>query len=425
MSSVKEFLLPDLGEGLDEATIVAWLVDEGQSIELNQPLCTVETAKAEVDIPSPYAGRVVERRGAPGETLEVGSVLVRVDVGGEAAGEGAEEKTAVLVGYGTDDSTGTSRRRRAGRPPAAAPAKGAAATPLAKPPVRKLARDLGVELADLAPGSGPEGRITREDVAAAADRRRVPMPEPAAAVVRSSSVAVQAGDVIPVTGVRARIAERMTTSRATIPDAGCGVWVDFGKLLALRASLRASAEREGRELPLTPFSLVLRLVVAAVKAHPIVNATFDADRREIRVHEAIHLGVAADTPRGLVVPVVRDAHRLSTAELAHEVRRLARGAREGTLTPAELTGSTITVSNYGAFGLDEGSPVINHPEAAILGIGAIRERPVAVDGDLVVRPTAKVTCAFDHRVCDGGDVGRFLHRVQQFIEHPEALLVDV
>jgi pyruvate dehydrogenase E2 component (dihydrolipoamide acetyltransferase) len=265
--------------------------------------------------------------------------------------------------------------------------------------------------------------ITRRDVEAAAGGSRARTawvaPQPAAA-----AAPIRAGDSIPVQGVRARIAEHMTRSRAEIPDASCGVWADCSRLLELRHTLRATATARASTDVLTPFALMLRLVVAALQSRPILNATFDAERETIEVHDSIHLGIGTDTPRGLAVPVVRDAEWLSTLGLATEVRRLTVGVRAGTLPPTDLVGSTFTVSNFGVFGLDDGTPVINHPEVAILGIGAIRERPVVIDGAVVPRRTAHLTCSFDHRACDGADAGAFLAHLKDLIEEPAQLLLD-
>ncbi|MGW1249214.1 dihydrolipoamide acetyltransferase family protein [Streptomyces sp. NPDC002535] len=454
--TVREFLVPDLGEGLLDATVVAWLVAPGDTVAVNQPLCVLETAKAEVEIPSPYAGTVVERRGEPGQTLPVGTPLILVDTGAptatgrapdpvagpvpvEVAGavpgtavdaQGADRTGAdrtgvdsgpVLVGYGTGAGVGAGadtgrrvvRRRPAPRrTPSAAPTD--TGRPRAKPPVRHLARTLGVDLAALGAGSGPEGTITRTDVHAAA----------------ASLTTGAAGDggsasgtrSIPVRGIRARTAAHMERARREIPDAHCSLTVDFSRLLVLRDRLRARDAGSAA----TPFALLLRLLTLTLREHPRLNAMYVQDGPEVRTYDAVHLGIGTATPRGLVVPVVRDAQDLSTVRLARELARLADGARTGALTPRELTGSTFTVSNFGALGLDEGVPVVNHPEAAILGVGSIRPRPHVVDGDrLVVRPTAKLTCAFDHRVCDGAEAAVFLTALGALVEDPDTLLLSL
>jgi 2-oxoisovalerate dehydrogenase E2 component (dihydrolipoyl transacylase) len=405
---VKEFLVPDLGEGLEDATITRWSVAVGDDVELNQTLCTVETNKAEVEIPSPYAGRVVELGGAEGDTLNVGSLLVRIATDVAAAAEvateaepvaasenGTPKRKAVLVGYGTDDEMDTSRRA------AAAPSD----RPRAKPPVRKLAAELNVDLTGVA-GSGPDGVITREDVLAAAGRSA---PSP---------------DMVAVRGVQAEMAHRMAMSRREIPDAHASVQVDCSGLMRLRDRMRDVPDEEA---PITPFVLTLRLLTIALRHHPNLNSTWvdTTGGPQIHLHSAVHLGFGVAAPRGLLVPVVSDAQDKTTRELAGVVARLIGDARAGILKPSELQGSTFTVSNFGALGLDEGVPVINYPEAAILGMGSLKPRPVVVDGEVVVRPTMSLTCAFDHRIVDGAQVAGFLCELRDLIESPELALLDI
>ncbi|WP_167099889.1 dihydrolipoamide acetyltransferase family protein [Mycobacterium sp. DL592] len=365
---MSDFLVPDLGEGLPDATITGWAVSVGDVVELNQTLCTVETNKAEVEIPSPYSGRIVALGGAEGETLPVGTLLVRIDTGAP------EPRTPVLVGYGTDNGMDRSRRVRAA------------------PKVRKLAAELAVDLASLAPGSGADGIVTRDDIEAA---------------VGAETVAVQ--------GVRARMATQMSLSRSRIPDAHASVQVECSALLRLRD-----------RLAVTPFVLTLRMLLIALSRHRLLNATWvDGDGgAQIRLHSDIRLGVAVATERGLVVPVIADAHRLTTRRLAAAVEQLVDNARSGSLSPAELGNSTFTVSNFGALGLDEGVPVINYPEAAILGVGSLRPRAVVIDDEVVARPTMTLTCAFDHRVADGAQVAAFLTDLRGLIEAPETALLD-
>ena len=389
---VQEFKVPDLGEGLEDATITNWQVAVGDEVALNQVLCTVETNKAEVEIPSPYAGRIVELGGAEGETLAVGAPLVRI-ASSDARRAGAERpgidntvaRKPVLVGYGTDDAMDGSRRR-----------------PRAKPPVRKLAAELHVDMASVAPGSGPDGIVTRDDVLAAADAPRK--------------------DDARVSGVRLEMARRMALSRTVIPDAHASVQVDCSALLQLRDRLAAASTE-----PITPFVLTLRLLTVALGHHPVLNSTWidTVDGPRIHVHPTVHLGIGVAAPRGLLVPVVPDAPAKTTRELAAAVNRLVAAARAGTLKPTELQGSTFTVSNFGALGLDEGVPVINHPEAAILGVGSLKPRAVVVDGAVVARPTMTLTCAFDHRVADGAQVAAFLCELRDLVESPELALLDL
>lgn len=383
--TVQDFLVPDLGEGLQDATITAWAVDVGDLVELNQTLCTVETNKAEVEIPSPYAGRVVERGGDEGQTLDVGSLLVRIAT---SADEPVPQRKSVLVGYGADEAMDTSRRR-SGRP-------------RAKPPVRKLAAVLDVDL-DAVSASGPDGVVTREDVQRAAEAR------------------APAAEQVAVRGVQAEMARRMSLSRSEIPDAHASVTVDGSALLRLRDRLLDT------DPPVTPFVLTLRLLTLALRHHPVLNATWieTAEGPQIHRHSAVHLGFGVAAPRGLLVPVIADAQDMTTRELAAAVARLVEGARAGRVRPAELSGSTFTVSNFGALGLDEGVPVINHPEAAILGMGSLKPRAVVVDGEVVARPTMTLTCAFDHRIADGATVAAFLGELRERVEAPELALLDL
>ena len=488
MADIKDFKLPDLGEGLEEGEIVEWLVSVGDRIELNQEVASIETAKAVVEVPSPYAGKVVELLGEPGDTLEVGKPFVRIDIGvegGEAAGGAEAEQPSLedteatpdtptpstgldadsepqpLVGYGNRE--GGARRRRRGGAAAAAPEAEApteAAEVLAKPPVRKLAKDLGVDLASIAPGSGDRGIITRDDVRAAAARRMVdeqaPPPQreqaPAATAAAPSGetttrrssviealVGVEApsggekpvpgfrgrtpGEVEKVAGIRKRIIAKMESSRRDIPHALCSRDADLTALWDLRRDLTAEAESQGLGVRISPTALVMRATVLALRRFPTLNAVYDQDAGEIRLLEHIHLGCAVDTDRGLMVPNVKDAHAKSLVQIAAETEQLAAACRDGSATPAQLTGGTFTVDNYGSFGNDDGNPIINAPEVGILGVGAIRERPWVVDGELAVRRVARFTLAFDHRVCDGGEAGRFVTYVAQLCEQPARILL--
>ncbi|MBO0884781.1 MAG: 2-oxo acid dehydrogenase subunit E2, partial [Mycobacterium sp.] len=367
---VKEFVVPDLGEGLEEVTLSSWCVVVGDDIELNQTLCSVETAKAEVEIPSPYAGRIIEVRGAEGDVLAVGSLLARIDTAPDAAVTASEPATdsvaatastgsngesptrrPVLVGYGADDALDSSRR------------SGVSERPKAKPSVRKLAAELLVDLGKLVPG--PDGLISREAVLAAAGGGAE---RPGASY-----------DVLPVRGVHAQMAERITQSRNHIPDAHASVDVDCTELVRLRDGMCATGGVDADVI--TPFALTLRFLVIALKHNKLLNSTWvdGPDGPQVRSHHAVHLGFAVAAPRGLLVPVITDAQDKTTRELAECVARLIRDARAGTLKPTELAGSTFTVSNFGALGLDGGVPVINYPEAAILGIGSLKPRPMVID----------------------------------------------
>ncbi|MGH2796031.1 MAG: dihydrolipoamide acetyltransferase family protein [Actinomycetota bacterium] len=431
---VREFKLPDLGEGLEEAEIVSWLVKEGEEVELNQPLVEVETEKALVQIPSPYAGVIEKLHGDVGERVKVGAPLVSFKTSGDAPEAG--KRREVLVGYGPEEEGSRRRRRKKiGRADQAAPepepepepepVPEAPAKALATPPVRKLAKELGVDI-DGIEGSGKDGRVTREDVVAASDGRAV---KPAAAVASVTSIqpaqrraAAAQGPLeerIPVRAIRRTIAERLVRSYSEIPHVTEWLQVDATELMRLRADLTASPEAEGSKI--SPLPVLVKALVAALRKHPLVNSSWDAERNEIVVKHAYHIGIATDTERGLLVPVVRDADQLSVFDISREISRLAEGARDGTITAAELSGSTITITNVGSFGMESGTPLINYPESAILATGAIAKRPWVVGDQIAARDVMTLALSFDHRIIDGAEAGRFLRYLGDLIEKPARL----
>jgi len=435
------FVLPDLGEGLTDAEIVEWLVAEGDLVAVDQPVATVLTEKATVEVPSPFAGRVVRCHGAVGDRVVVGAPLVTiapqsaspspvapktVQSAENGATTGSESDSGqVLVGYGTDAAHRSRRRRRfaqtalAGERPAAAP-NPAATIPavghiVTTPPIRKLARDRGIDL-DRLRGSGPGGRITRDDVEAAAASFVGANPAHSAENAHTN----EDGEVerIPITGMRRAIAEHLTRSRREIPDATTWVDADATELVAARAAIN----QHDPSADVSVLALVARAVVAGLARFPELNAQVDTERNEIVRYRRVHLGIATQTPQGLVVPVVHGADDLTAVQLAAEIRRLSDAARSGRLSARELTGGTFTLNNYGVFGVDGSSPIINHPEAAILGLGRLADKPWVVDGQLAVRTVTQLSLAFDHRVCDGGVAGGFLRFVADCVEQPILLL---
>ncbi|WP_030559570.1 dihydrolipoamide acetyltransferase family protein [Streptomyces aureocirculatus] len=546
MAQVLEFKLPDLGEGLTEASITRWLVEVGDVVEVDQPVVEVETAKAMVEVPCPYGGVVTARFGAEGTELPVGAPLLTVAVGapaadlasggpasrsegGAAAAVGDDASGNVLVGYGT---TAPPARRRRVRPPEvsgatagdgsgadgrgavgagspsdagsgagavasgeraaygpalegsegseaspvrgdaspvrgdagpvrgdAAPARDGGPVPVISPLVRKLAREHGVDLRQLV-GSGPDGLILRADVedavraaatvvasiadpasasppASTATERPVPgigvtfgaggtSTAPAGAGAGVASGAGADGTTgtgatrIPLRGVRGAVADKLARSRREIPDATCWVDADATELLHARAAMNAAG---GPKVSL--LALLARVCTAALARHPELNSRVDMDAREVVQLDAVHLGFAAQTERGLVVPVVKGAHVRDTESLSAELARLAEAARTGTLTPGELTGSTFTLNNYGVFGVDGSTPIINHPEAAMLGVGRIVPKPWVHQSELAVRQVVQLSLTFDHRVCDGGTAGGFLRFVADCVEQPAVLLRSV
>ncbi|MFE7130248.1 dihydrolipoamide acetyltransferase family protein [Streptomyces sp. NPDC057638] len=468
MAQVLEFTLPDLGEGLTEAEIVRWLVAVGDVVAIDQPVVEVETAKAMVEVPCPYGGVVTARFGDEGTELPVGAPLITVAVGaasleaatvgapapiGEAApvtegGAGAdpdapEASGNVLVGYGTGAPAARRRRIRPAAPGAAVPAatvsesasgprgvpgatapaplapdtrqRVAGAVPVISPLVRRLAREHGVDLRRLS-GSGPEGLILRSDV-----ERALSTPEETAAPAPQTGAPIATGAAgatrIPLRGIRGAMADKLSRSRSEIPDATCWVDADATELLAARAVMNAS---DGPKISV--LALFARICVAALARYPELNSTVDLAAREIVRLPEVHLGFAAQTERGLVVPVVRGAQARSAESLGEEFTRLTEAARQGALTPADLTGGTFTLNNYGVFGVDGSTPIINHPEAAMLGVGRIVAKPWVHEGELAVRQVVQLSLTFDHRVCDGGTAGGFLRFVADCVERPALLL---
>ncbi|WP_432017119.1 dihydrolipoamide acetyltransferase family protein [Streptomyces hydrogenans] len=461
MAQVLEFKLPDLGEGLTEAEIVRWLVAVGDVVAIDQPVVEVETAKAMVEVPCPYGGVVTARFGEEGTELPVGAPLLTVAVGasaaagtaaasapetaGAASGSASSADSAVsseysgnvLVGYGT---AGPAARRRRIRPQApavvnptpnatAGPTPTARATavavpapegpvPVISPLVRKLARDRGLDLREVR-GSGPEGLILRADVERALTAREAPAAPVAPAPPAVASVAA-VGERIPLRGLRGAVADKLSRSRTEIPDATCWVDADATEIMAARAAMNAAG---GPKISL--LALLARICAHALARFPELNATVDTATREIVRLPSVHLGFAAQTPRGLVVPVVRDAGTRTAESLTEEFARLTESARQGTLTPADLTGGTFTLNNYGVFGVDGSTPIINHPEAAMLGVGRIIPKPWVHQGELAVRQVVQLSFTFDHRVCDGGTAGGFLRYVADCVEQPAVLLRTV
>ena len=411
-----QFALPDLGEGLTEATVVEWLVSVGETIGVDQPVVEVETAKARVEVPAPFAGVIAQLHAAVGDTIPVGTVLLTVDSIAAFAEPGvttapADESGRVLVGYGTSTPTRRHRRSRATAPASnvAAPTNGN--RPVISPLVRRLAREHHIDVAELA-GSGPHGTVLRRDVEAArTDRATLGVP--------TTPEVARSGKRVPLTGIRGAAAELFTRSRREIPEATVWVDVDATALLGARAALNAARPSE----PVSLLALVARFAVLGLHRYPELNARID-DNAVVLLDE-VHLGFAAQTDHGLVVPVVRDAHTLTTRRLAGAIGAHTADARSGAIAPASLRGGTFTVNNYGVFGVDGSAAIINHPEVAILGIGRIIDRPWAVDGQLAVRKVAQLTLAFDHRACDGGVAGGFLRFVADCVESPITALGDL
>jgi len=469
-ASVREFKMPDVGEGLTEAEILKWFVQPGDTVTDGQVVCEVETAKAAVELPIPYDGVVRELRFAEGSTVDVGTAIIAVDVAGGAAPAEApapapveapdsvarkpaaqqsgerrsEEKSPagsgrqpVLVGYGVAASS-TKRRPRKGpeapvqEAPTAIPAElnghGAAAAvkarPLAKPPVRKLAKDLGVDLATIVP-SGPDGIITREDVHAAV--APAPAPEPVLetpargqAPAPASAYDTARETRVPVKGVRKATAAAMVGSAFTAPHVTEFVTVDVTRTMKLVEELKQDKELQG--LRVNPLLLVAKALLVAIRRNPDVNASWDEENQEIVRKHYVNLGIAAATPRGLIVPNIKDAHDKTLPQLAQALGELVSTAREGRTSPAAMQGGTVTITNVGVFGVDTGTPILNPGESAILAVGAIRLQPWVHKGKVKPRQVTTLALSFDHRLVDGELGSKVLADVAAILEQPKRLI---
>ncbi|WP_017541255.1 dihydrolipoamide acetyltransferase family protein [Nocardiopsis halophila] len=463
-SGIQEFRLPDVGEGLVDAEILQWYVQPGDRVEVNQMICEIETAKAAVELPSPYAGTVHEVLAEAGATVEVGSPIIRVDdgsgggesasaesAGAESSGAGSagdtEEKEKPLVGYGEKAS---STKRRPRRRPAAAAAGGAQANGsapeapaapaaeaheaqgpvLTKPPVRKLAKDLGVDLRAVDP-TGEGGLVTRDDVRRAAEGAApaapaAPSEAPAAAPAAPASAAPSAApsvdrsaleERIPVKGVRKRTAAAMVGSAFTAPHVTEFLQVDVTR--TMKAVRRLRERPEFADTKVSPLLMVARALLTAVRRHPEVNASWDEQAQEIVLKKYVNLGIAAATERGLVVPNIKDAHAKPLPDLARDLQALTETARAGKTSPADMTGGTITITNVGVFGVDAGTPILNPGEAAILAFGQIRDMPWAHKGKLKLRKVTTLSLSFDHRLVDGELGSKVLRDIGTMLEDPE------
>ncbi len=464
MSRIKDFALPDLGEGLTEGEILTWLVSVGDTIELNQPIVEVETAKAAVEIPAKWAGVVAKIHVEAGTTVEVGAPIVSIDTdphGGPvpsaeslaaveiAPAEGAVEpgliggpapggRTAVLVGYGPKSVTAKRRPRlgtstataSAATPPAPAvapaapPAPAAPSAPaapaapsrvLAKPPVRKLAKDLGIDLLSLV-GSGPLGSVTRSDVLSASAVVLPSLPAVATPAVNGSRE-----QRIPIKGVRKLTAENMVASAFTAPHVTEFLTVDVTR--TVKALERLKARPEFRDVRLSPLLFVAKAVLLAIKRHPMVNSTWSGATNEIVVKDYVNLGIAAATERGLIVPNIKDAGELSLREMAEGLNGLVQVAKTGKTPPSDMSGGTFSISNVGVFGVDTGTPILPPGESAILAFGVIRPTPWVHKGKIKIRQVTTLGLSFDHRIIDGELGSKFLRDIGRFLEDPaDALL---
>ncbi|MFI7318000.1 dihydrolipoamide acetyltransferase family protein [Streptomyces venezuelae] len=473
-TALAEFKMPDVGEGLTEAEILKWYVQPGDTVTDGQVVCEVETAKAAVELPIPFNGVVRELRFPEGTTVDVGQVIIAVDVSGGAGGGApvAEQATVpepptatepvtaaepeaepaapegrkpVLVGYGVAESSTKRRARKPAAPeasaaPAAAPAPAEpaprspslnghnGARPLAKPPVRKLAKDLGVDLATITP-SGPDGIITREDVHAAvapapAAAPAPQAPEPVEAPAPAAPSPVAGADAretrIPIKGVRKATAQAMVESAFTAPHVTEFVTIDVTRTMKLVEELKQDKAFEG--LRVNPLLLISKALLVAIKRNPDVNAAWDEANQEIVQKHYVNLGIAAATPRGLIVPNIKDAHAKTLPELAESLGELVSTARAGKTSPGAMQGGTVTITNVGVFGVDTGTPILNPGESAILAVGAIKLQPWVHKGKVKPRQVTTLALSFDHRLVDGELGSKVLADVAAILEQPKRLM---
>ncbi|MGO2003544.1 dihydrolipoamide acetyltransferase family protein [Arthrobacter rhombi] len=455
---LKVFKLPDLGEGLTESEIVSWKIAVGDTVQLNQIIAEVETAKAVVELPSPYSGVVTELHEQPGTVVEVGNPIVSFDVPGEAgsgdapvgpadSAEAAAEDEApaqrepTLVGYGAEVETGKRPARRSRAQGAASTAAAATPAPAARvpaterprstPPVRKLARDLGVDLEQVG-GSGPRGLITRDDVTAAhAAGSSAGEGAPSEGSPTQSAGTVAAGGTktlggqprevrTPIKGMRKHTAQAMVDSAFTAPHVTEFLTVDVTPMMELLTRLRADRAYQG--VKLTPLTIAAKAVCIALERQPTLNSRWDAAAGEIVQQNYVNLGIAAATPRGLMVPNIKDAQGLDFTSLADALRDLAITAKAGKSAPEDLRGGTFSITNIGVFGIDAGTPILNPGEAAILALGQVREQPWGHQGEVVLRQVTTLSLSFDHRVVDGEQGSRFLADVGTIMADPGMLI---
>ncbi|MEU4486228.1 dihydrolipoamide acetyltransferase family protein [Streptomyces purpurascens] len=458
-ASVREFKMPDVGEGLTEAEILKWFVQPGDTVTDGQVVCEVETAKAAVELPIPYDGVVRDLHFPEGTTVDVGTSIIAVDVGGGAAPEPApaaeqpavsppaEEPKAegsgrqpVLVGYGVATSSTRRRPRKGPEVPVqqastaiqtelnghgAAPSAAAVKErPLAKPPVRKLAKDLGVDLTTVVP-TGPDGIITREDVHAAVAQPQVPQPEAPVAAAPAPAPAAVSYDTtretrIPIKGVRKATAAAMVGSAFTAPHVTEFVTVDVTRTMKLVEELKGDKEFAG--LRVNPLLLIAKALLVAIRRNPDVNASWDEAAQEIVVKHYVNLGIAAATPRGLIVPNIKDAHAKTLPQLAESLGELVSTARDGKTSPADMQNGTVTITNVGVFGVDTGTPILNPGESAILAVGAIKLQPWVHKGKVKPRQVTTLALSFDHRLVDGELGSKVLADVAAILEQPKRLI---
>ena len=417
-----EFRFPDIGEGIAEGVILKWFVHEGQEVKEGDSLFLVETDKVNAEIPAPASGTILATFGAVGDTINVGDVVVTIDDGSASPEsspahkqiEAVEEENAGVVGA-LETSSHVLEVSHEGSTKTSAPT---GRKVLATPVARHLAKDLGVDI-NLVTGTGPAGRVMKEDIQTMATAALTPV----VAVAAKNGVPHVLEERVPLTQLGKTVAKNMALSKQEIPHAAVMDEIDVTELVKFRQQVKAMAEKEGTKLTYMPF--IIKAVALVLQEFPLFNASFAPETQEIVLKKHYNIGIAVDTPDGLLVPVIKNANQLGLLHLAERVQMLAAKARERTLTLDEIQGGTFSLTNYGAVGVLSGLPVIKHPEAGILGIGAITKKPV-VDADdaIVIRQILPVTLAFDHRFIDGGNAGRFMQRLRAYLQEPLLLLLS-
>jgi pyruvate dehydrogenase E2 component (dihydrolipoamide acetyltransferase) len=421
-----EFKLPDLGEGLTEGEIVEWLVKEGDSVEEDQVFVKVETDKAVLEIPSPRKGMVLRIGAAEGDTVQVGEVILVIGEEGEKPEpvtkpvESEKPRSVGVVGVLEEAPEEAEVREGGGRAEITPAPPGKRVEVLAMPAVRKLARELNVDLTEIE-GTGPQGRITKEDLQKASGEKEEKPPEKAVKAARKYDMYGYV-DRVQLRGMRKTIARAMVRSKYTAPHVTATDDADITRLVDLREREKEKAAKKGIHLTYLPF--VIKAVVAGLQEHPFVNASLDDETEEIILKKYFSIGVAVDTKDGLMVPVVKNAQDKSILQLADELTKLSEKARSRSIDLADLKGGTFTITNYGAVGGIYGTPIINYPEVAILGLGKIQEKPVVVGGKIEVRKILPLSLSFDHRVVDGAEAARFLNTVIDHLEDPDLILLE-
>lgn len=423
--STFDFLMPDVGEGLEEAEIVTWKVAVGQQIEVNQPMVEIESAKSLVELPSPYAGTVLEFLAKEGEIVRVGTAIIRLQIAGSVPSDAKANsgKTEFLVGSISNEESRRQRRPRnfginAGvpetpvevTPPAPTVTSGSAG--LASPPVRKLARDLGVDISGLV-GSGPDGAVTREDVMEVADKAKTKS-------TQSEPVSDSRETRTPIRGVRRAMAEAMVSSAFTSPHVTEWVTFDITASMQLLEKLRNQPDFAG--IKLSPLPLLARAMCIAAAKTPEVNSFWNEATQEIVTKHYVNLGIATATERGLLVPNVKNADQLTFKGLTAAIADVVQAARTGKTEPSQMTGGTMSITNIGVFGIDAGTPILPPGQSSIISLGAVVERPWVVSGEIVVRSVTTLALSFDHRLIDGAQGSTFLSDVAKMLSEPSQLI---